>query len=70
MFGSFDAKNVLSLVKTMSVLGQQRHLYNVSFNDSGKSGWNGELSDDLKPDCLSTRWAGQRWIGTPNAMPW
>lgn len=41
VFGSFDANNMLSLIKTMSVLGQQRHLYNVSFADSGKSGWNG-----------------------------
>lgn len=48
VFGSFDSKNMLSLVKTMSVLGQQRHLYNVSFSDSGKSGWNGELSNDSK----------------------
>ncbi len=45
-FGSFSADNMLSLVKTMATLGQQRHIYNVSFADSGKSGWNGELSSD------------------------
>jgi hypothetical protein len=45
-FGSFSADNMLSLVKTMSTLGQQRHIYNVNFADSGKSGWNGELSSD------------------------
>lgn len=45
-FGSFSADNMLSLVKTMATLGQQRHIYNVSFADSGESGWNGELSDD------------------------
>ena len=48
VFGSFNATNMLPLIKTMSVLGQQRHIYNVSFADSGKSGWNGELSDDPK----------------------
>ncbi|ADB10402.1 hypothetical protein BIFDEN_01331 [Bifidobacterium dentium ATCC 27678] len=48
VFGSFDAKNMFSLVKTMSVLGQQRHIYNVGFVDSGKSEWNGELSNDPK----------------------
>ena len=45
-FGSFSADNMLSLVKTMATLGRQRHIYNVSFADSGESGWNGELSDD------------------------
>lgn len=48
VFGSFDVESMLSLIKTMSVLGQQRHLYNVNFADSGKSGWNGELSNDPK----------------------
>lgn len=48
VFESLNTKNVLSLVKTMSTLGEQRHIYNVSFSDSGKSGWNGELSTDPK----------------------
>lgn len=73
VFGSFDAKNVLSLVKTMSVLGQQRHLYNVSFNDSGKSGWNGELSDDPKqPETglfvNEMGWTKMDWYAKRNAV--
>ena len=73
VFGSFDAKNVLSLVKTMSVLGQQRHLYNVSFADSGKSGWNGELSDDPKqPETglfvNEMGWSKMDWYAKRNAV--
>lgn len=73
VFGSFDANNMLSLIKTMSVLGQQRHLYNVSFADSGKSGWNGELSDDPKqPETglfvNGMGWSKMDWCAKRNAV--
>ena len=73
VFGSFDANNMLSLIKTMSVLGQQRHLYNVSFADSGKSGWNGELSDDPKqPETglfvNEMGWTKMDWYAKRNAV--
>lgn len=73
VFGSFDAKNILSLVKTMSVLGQQRHIYNVSFADSGKSSWNGELSNDPKqPETglfvNEMGWSKMDWYAKRNAV--
>lgn len=73
VFGSFDANNMLSLIKTMSVLGQQRHLYNVSFADSGKSGWNGELSDDPKQPETGLfvnrmGWSKMDWYAKRNAV--
>ena len=73
VFESFDANNMLSLIKTMSVLGQQRHLYNVSFADSGKSGWNGELSDDPKqPETglfvNEMGWSKMDWYAKRNAV--
>lgn len=73
VFGSFNATNMLSLVKTMSVLGQQRHIYNVSFSDSGKSGWNGELSNDPKhPETglfvNEMGWSKMDWYAKRNAV--
>ena len=73
VFGSFDAKNILPLVKTMSVLGQQRHIYNVSFGDSGTNSWNGELSNDPKqPETglfvNEMGWSKMDWYAKRNAV--
>lgn len=73
VFGSFDAKNILPLVKTMSVLGQQRHIYSVSFDDSGTNSWNGELSNDPKqPETglfvNEMGWSKMDWYAKRNAV--